>query len=372
MSHRLRGARPEDLEALFRLASTTHMLNLPADRDELRHRIELSIASFAGTFPGNEPRRGEYLFVLEDGAGTVRGTSAIIGQHGTRLAPHISFEVGTEENYSASLDVRMVHRTLELVHSYEGPTEIGGLLVDPAHRKTPTASGVGLGAQLSYVRFLYMAMRRERFQPTVLSEMLPPKVKEGWSPLWDALGAKFTGLSYEEADRRWRTDKEFVEKLFPTYPIYVTLLPKEAQEVIGAVDEGAKPALTFLTSIGFRYANHVDPFDGGPHYVAERDEITLIKRSVRRTLVTAGGSAGGSGETPEERVRARRSPDKPEGRTSPARPATLLIGVEPDAGSFRAVATAGEIGETTVAVPAEAIALLEVAPGAEATAIPIA
>ena len=348
---RLRAARLDDLDSLFALSKVTNMLNLPADRGDLEERVTLSSDSFAGKFPGDDSRRGEYVFVLEDleapKADRVIGTSAIIGQHGTRHAPHISFEIGTEENYAPTLDKHVVLKTLELVHSYEGPTEIGGLLLDPRHRKTVTDTGVRLGTQLSFVRFLYMAMRPDRVQPLILAEMMPPHVHQGGSPLWDSLGAKFTGLSYMEADARWRTDKDFVEKLFPSYPIYITLLPKEAQDVIGAVDENTRPALRLLESIGFRFMNHVDPFDGGPHYSARRDEITLVKRSLKRKVV-AGDILS---------------------------PVPALIGVEPgrDAGaSFRAVATQVEIGETTVTIAPERIAALEIQPGAEATVTPLA
>lgn len=341
-SFRLRAARPGDVDALLALAKTTNMLNLPADRGDLEARVAHSVASFSGALPGDDIRRGEYVFVLEDLAlptsERVIGTSAIIGQHGSRSAPHISFEIGTEEDYSPTLDRRFVHRTLELVHSYEGPTEIGGLFLNPRYRKTVTDTGVRLGTQLSFVRFLYMALRPERFQPIILAEMMPPFVPEGRSPLWDAVGAKFTGLTYMEADARWRTDKDFVEKLFPTYPIYVTLLPQAAQDVIGAVDEATKPALKLLESIGFRFMNHVDPFDGGPHYSVRRDEITLVKNSARRR-VTAGDVLS---------------------------PRPALVGFD-DGGGFRAVATQVEPGETTVTVAAEKLEALEIADGTEVT-----
>ena len=32
-----------------------------------------------------------------------------------------------------------------------------------------------------------------------------------------------------------------------------------------------------LRRIGFRYAERVDPFDGGPHFVAPTDEISLVQ-----------------------------------------------------------------------------------------------
>jgi arginine N-succinyltransferase len=34
-----------------------------------------------------------------------------------------------------------------------------------------------------------------------------------------------------------------------------------------------------LRRIGFRYAWRVDPFDGGPHFTAATDEVTLVQRS---------------------------------------------------------------------------------------------
>jgi arginine N-succinyltransferase len=49
-----------------------------------------------------------------------------------------------------------------------------------------------------------------------------------------------------------------------------------------------------LKRIGFRYADRIDPFDGGPHFTAPTDEITLVQRT-RRTHVAdivAAGTAG--------------------------------------------------------------------------------
>jgi arginine N-succinyltransferase len=33
-----------------------------------------------------------------------------------------------------------------------------------------------------------------------------------------------------------------------------------------------------LERIGFRYADHVDPFDGGPHFEADVKDVTLVRR----------------------------------------------------------------------------------------------
>ena len=34
-----------------------------------------------------------------------------------------------------------------------------------------------------------------------------------------------------------------------------------------------------LRRVGFRYAWRVDPFDGGPHFTAATDEVTLVRGS---------------------------------------------------------------------------------------------
>ena len=49
-----------------------------------------------------------------------------------------------------------------------------------------------------------------------------------------------------------------------------------------------------LKRIGFRYADRIDPFDGGPHFTAPTDEITLVQRTRRARIadVVATGTAG--------------------------------------------------------------------------------
>src|SRR5687768_5503592 len=130
----------------------------------------------------------------------------------------------------------MVHRTLRIGYNYEGPTEIGGLILLPEYRRSAEALGKGL----SYVRFLFMRMHRELFRDRVLSELLPPLEPDGTSKLWEALGRKFTGLTYQEADLLSKDNKEFIHALFPDDPIHTELLPDDVQAVIGVVGPETK------------------------------------------------------------------------------------------------------------------------------------
>ncbi|HZH02496.1 MAG TPA: arginine N-succinyltransferase [Myxococcaceae bacterium] len=269
----LRDAQPSDLPQLSRLAAALNTMNLPDNREALEGLIGTSVRSFSGEIA--EPKKREYLFVLEDEeSGRLWGTCMMIAQHGTYDAPHVYYEVGEREHYSASIGRHFRHRVLSIAYNYDGPTEIGGLVVDPEHR----SQGAKPGKQLSYVRFLYLGMHRALFRQRVLAELLPPLTSDGRSLLWEACGQKFTGLTYQEADRLSRMNKEFIKELFPSSDIYATLLPDEAQAVLGEVGQQTRGVQRMLERIGFRYAERIDPFDGGPHFEANVGEITLVQK----------------------------------------------------------------------------------------------
>ena len=254
------------------LAVAEHLdtVNLPADRKSIEGLLDRSERSFHGELP--EVDR-EFLFVLEDlDKKKIIGTSMIYAQHGTKRAPHIFFRVENDERYSVTLDRYMVHQTLRIGYNYNGPTEIGGLILLPEYRRNTDA----LGKALSYVRFLYMRMHRPLFRDQVLSELLPPLEVDGTSKLWESLGRHFTGLTYQEADRLSKDNKEFIHALFPDDPIHTELLPADVREIIGQVGEETRGVEKMLRRIGFDYAEQIDPFDGGPHFVAKTDDITIV------------------------------------------------------------------------------------------------
>lgn len=277
----IRGAMASDIDPLYEVSRHLASVNLPHDRSRLETILERSARSFAGKL---EPARREFTFILEASHGSaplpIAGCSMLFAHHGSRRAPHVFFEVSHEERYSESLDRLFVHKVLRIGYDYQGVTEIGGLVVLPALRRAPER----LGQMLSFVRFLYMAMHRTGFRDEVISELMPPLEPDGRSLLWESLGRRFTGLSYQEADQLSRENKEFIRTLFPQGPIYATLLAPEAQALIGEVGPATKGVEHMLRKIGFRYANRIDPFDGGPHFHARTEEITLMS-TVRRLRV---------------------------------------------------------------------------------------
>lgn len=278
----LRPVEVGDLDSLVSLAHQLDSVNLPADRDFLAERIAGSIQSFSGSL--SDWREGIYLFVLEDtDAGRCVGTSTILAKHGRPGAPCFWLAVTHEERRSNELGKRFEHTRLQLRSTEDGPTEIGGLILDPAYRRHKEKCGKAL----STVRFAYISLYPQNFEREVVAEMLSPFEESGANLLWEAFGARFTGLPYREADRLSSRKKQWIADLFPRDPVYATLFPEAVQAVIGKPNENAVAALRILEKIGFRSLGQVDPFDGGPYYGAARDAISCVHE--RRQLVLPGG-----------------------------------------------------------------------------------
>lgn len=337
----IRGAVRSDEEELLSLAGHLNSVNLPSERSHIQRLLDHSERSYAGEI--KDPRKRKYVFLLRDlESESAVGTSMIVAQLGRRDAPYIYFDVITEEKYHGALDRHFQHTVLHLGFSYQGPTELGGLVVAPEHR----AAAERYGLLISYVRFLYIAAHRELFQSELLAELLPPLEADGTSHLWEALGRRFTGMSYREADLLSSIDKSFVRDLFPNGGIYASLLSAEAQAVIGKVGAQTRGVEKMLRRVGFRYAERIDPFDGGPHFLAAVDEVSLI-RSARNVRI---------------------------GRAAGARPAAraLLARDIPETPYFRAVACDVQmLDETLVAVTSEVQAHLNLADNDAAYVLPL-
>jgi arginine N-succinyltransferase len=342
----VRPAAEADLPAV--LAASRHLdsVNLPNEREPLAEIIARSGRSFAAAI---EPAKRQFLFVLVErqaagGEERVIGASMIFAQHGSRQSPHTFFDVIEEERYSETLDRHFRHTVLRIGYNYRGLTEIGGLVVLPEFRGHPEQ----LGKLLAYVRFQYMGLHREVFREEVVSELMPPLEADGTSLLWEALGRHFTGLSYQEADRLSRENKEFIRALFPQDPIYATILPPGAQALIGQVGQASRPVERLLRRLGFAYAHRIDPFDGGPHFHAETDQIPLVR------------------DTRRARVRGTVTGAAPAGAVD-----ALVASQSAETVFLRAIRTRVELADDQVTLPSASAALLGVAAGDPVAVTPL-
>ncbi|HSI36774.1 MAG: arginine N-succinyltransferase [Phycisphaerae bacterium] len=273
----------DDLPHLLALSAQTGfgLTTLPNDEKLLRRRIRQSVHAFEKLGDDDPPLGDAYLFVLErTDTREVCGTCGITSKVGG-FEPFYAYRVETAVHASAILNVRREIRTLHLVETHDGPCEIGSLFLAPAHR------GGGNGRLLSLGRFLFMADYPSYFEPVVIAEMrgvVDPA--DGHSPFWEAVGRHFFEVDYPQADYMSMVNKRFIAELMPRHPIYIPLLPADAQAVIGEVHPDTRPALRILQDEGFAYSGMVDIFEAGPVVRARLSEIRAARDS-RSATVTA-------------------------------------------------------------------------------------
>ncbi len=275
----LRPIKLDDLDQLLELATMTGfgLTTLPRDADLLRERILESDNSFERI--SKRPRGETYLFVLEDlKDGKIVGTCGIISKVGG-FEPFYAYRVETSVHQSEMLSVRKEIQKLQLVVEHNGPSEIGSLFLHPGYRRHDN------GRLLSLSRFLFMAEHVQRFDPVVIAEMRGVIDERGRSPFWDAIGKHFFEIDFPKADYLSMVNKKFIADLMPTHPIYVPLLPTDAQAVIGQVHEQTRPALKMLEDEGFRFTGMIDIFEGGPIVSCRRDEVRAVKQSRRSPIL---------------------------------------------------------------------------------------
>lgn len=381
----MRHARTEDVSTLLKLAKMVHFINLPADRDIIADKATWSRQSFlkaAQQSPltgfgrrkdkrsagdaGRDHRPGDrgagplhvgedtglaaavsrsdtFMFVLEDlESKGVLGTSQIIAQMGGPGRPNVSLRLSRKEMFSRSLQIGATHMVARLHLDETGPTEIGGLILQPSYR----GHKARLGRFLSLVRFHFIGLNRAMFSDRVIAEMMAPITPDGRNTLWEYLGRRFINLTYAEADGFCQYSKEFITALFPREDIYLSLLPPEARAVVAQVGPETVPARRMLEKLGFEYRDLIDPFDGGPTLEARTDDISLVRDTSILPLA---------------------SPISDDDATAHA---AMVSTLDAD-GEFRAVQTRGVIDDGELRIEAPALAALGLEPGAKVGYTPL-
>ncbi|UUO05129.1 arginine N-succinyltransferase [Blastopirellula sp. J2-11] len=270
----VRPVQIEDLTQLNELAqlTATGLTTLPRDPALMEKRVRQSVRSFS-QMEDDSAQHELFLFVMEEKqTAQIVGTCGIVPKVGG-FKPFYAYQMKTDIHKSETLQLYYEHQVLYLLREHDGPTEIGSLFLRSDYR------GGGVGRVLSLCRFLFMANYPDLFESEVIAEMRGVIDEQGNSPFWEALGHHFFGIDFPNADMLSLYNKEFIEKLMPRHPIYVALLPPEAQASIGAVHELTAPARRLLESEGLRLRDLVDIFEAGPILQCKRAEIRAIRDS---------------------------------------------------------------------------------------------
>ena len=331
MSCRIRAARRSDLRAFYNLAKLTGggFTNLPAEKKTLEAKLERSAAGFERK--GNTPGDDLYVFVLENVAEKkIIGTCQVFGTVGDE-SPFYSYLISTLTQKSKELGRTFRNQTLTLTTDLEGASEVGGLFLHPQERAG------GLGMLLARSRYLFIKSHRKRFSDTVLAELRGVMDEAGNAPFWDALGGRFFGMTFPEADEFNAVHgTQFIADLFPKTPIYVSMLPESARAVIGQPHPTGRAALKMLETEGFIFDSYVDVFDGGPTVTARTDNIRTVRECSQAILADEPADYG----------------------------KTMMIATGELAGFVACYGKVADSGGGKVAIDAEARAMLGAEPGA--------
>jgi len=282
----LRAAQPRDLPALEQLAraSAIGISSLPPDPALLREQLARAEKSFAS----GDAASGEetYLFVLEDRArdGALVGTSGIAAAAGF-ADRFFSYRNEFIVQASAELGARNRIHTLHLCHDLTGATLLTGFHIDAA------LAGTLAPQLLSRARLLFIAEFAERFADRIVAENPGVAHDDGRCPFWDAVGRRFFGMDYPAAEALvgGRTHKAWIAELMPQSPIYVPLLPDEAQWSLGQLHPVGELPFGILMDEGFDGDSYLNLFDGGP---TAEGRVGLLKTVARRRLLAVQAGAG--------------------------------------------------------------------------------
>ena len=278
----LRPSKLSDLQQVERIAaaSAVGITTLPPDRDKLYDKIRASVHSFAADVDVNGEET--YFFVLENVAtGEIAGVSGITASAGfhdrfysyrNELVVHSSPELGVSNR---------IH-TLHLCHDLTGHSLLTSFYIAPDLEASVWPQLLSRG------RLLFIAEFPRRFSDRLAAESPGLCDDDGRSPFWDAVGRRFFNMEYPQAEQvTGGRNKSFIAELMPHSPVYVPLLPDEAQLAIGQLHPVGELPFGILVDEGFEADTYVDIFDGGPAVEARLSGLATM-RSNRRLQVAAG------------------------------------------------------------------------------------
>ena len=272
-----------DLSALETLAAVTMpgVHTMPRTREKIAASIERSIASFGAHV--DIPSEESYLFVLEQQATReIAGTAAIFASAGSN-GTYFAFRNDVIQQVSRDLNISHSVHALTLCSELTAYSQLSGFYV-----RNHDSAGLE-AALLSRARLLFAVLAPHRFGDRFFVPLAGITDHAGQSPFWEALGRKFFKMDFLEAERTigGARNRTLIVELMPHYPVYVPLLPGDAQAAMGQIHPDGELAFNLLTEEGFEADDYIDIFDGGPILQAHKNSLRSFGGSLVRRVAQA-------------------------------------------------------------------------------------
>lgn len=278
-----------DIPALeaFAAAASPGVHTLPRTHESIGGAVAHSMASFAAP-SDSTANEASYLFALQADGGQLAGTAAMAATAG---ACGTFFAFRKEVLSQASRDLGISHRVhaLTLCSDLTAYSQLSGFYLHQRYRQHSAGPEAAL---LSRARLLFAALAPQRFSDRFFASMPGMTDAHGRAPFWEALGRKFFQMDFLEAERmiEGARNRTLIVELMPHYPVYVPLLPEEAQAAIGQVHPAGELACRMLSDEGFAPDAYIDIFDGGPVLQAHRSALRSFSHAMLRRVATACGT----------------------------------------------------------------------------------
>ncbi len=265
----VRPVETRDIPSLAELAAgLTHGVHTMAKTPEAIERVvEHSLRSFSSQV--DIPSEEYYLFVLENTADSrLVGSAAIAATAGSK-GTFFSFRNDAIQQVSRDLNISHSVHALSLCADLTSYSQLLSFFVRRDHHTQPEAT------LLSRARLMYAALKPERFSDNFFVSLAGYTDPQGRSPFWEALGKKFFQMDFLKAEQLvdGARNRTMIVELMPHYPVYVPLLPGEAQAAMGQVHPESEVPFRILADEGFAPDDFIDIFDGGPILQANKHAL---------------------------------------------------------------------------------------------------
>ena len=185
----------------------------------------------------------------------------LVPRLGLRL-PRYHFRLGRVVHAAAELDLFRVQTTLLLGNDHTGRAELTDW------RWASSLDTAALTAALGELITAAQAVLRERpadFGDALVAELPGWLDADGYSPFWQALGARFYSGDPAEAQARLGADwRSHLAALLPRQTVYLSFLGPQAEARVLDVPAAWSPVRAALTAAGFHPPEHARIDDGGP------------------------------------------------------------------------------------------------------------
>ena len=284
----VRPVETADVPALASLAAvaTQGVHTLPKTPEAIARAVERSIASFSARV--DMPSEESYFFVLEDAADKAIAGAAAISATAGSAGTFFAFRNDVIQQASRDLNISHSVHALTLCSDLTGYSQLSSFYVRNWREAGQEA------VLLSRARLLFAAIAPHRFGEKFFASLAGITDAHGRSPFWEALGRKFFQMDFLEAERviEGARNRTLIVELMPHYPVYVPLLPAEAQAAMGQVHAEGELPFRILSEEGFEPDAFIDIFDCGPILQAHKHALRTFSGAMQRQVAGGWGKSG--------------------------------------------------------------------------------